>query len=290
MIFTNQEKLLKFLDVEDDIEANPAKSIEEEDTELVNCHGHDHLVQDLLLITGIPLIAIDSNKEDANDKGTCKDNEGSRQRNDRSSSSCTASSDIAGSSLISNDLFLSQVKCGLMLGIFLWPAIRIFLFTLLTKCEPVGNIFFAKDIKEQQDQPEMPNWLTAFVYVPLCTSGAWWHNVFMVETLLTNCMILCMYLKSYITKSGCLCNGKLYYGIMYSPMVMNVASFLGQVNPENMTVESWVLIAIILSSSAIILALVGYYAASKLVPFTAMLIAYTVVCVEGLGLLMYSIM
>ena len=125
MIFTNQEKLLKFLDVEDDIEANPAKSIEEEDTELVNCHGHDHL-QDLLLITGIPLIAIDSNKEDANDKGKCKDNEGSRQRNDRSSSSCTASSDIAGGSLTSYDLFL----CGLMLGIFLvGPAIHIFLFT-----------------------------------------------------------------------------------------------------------------------------------------------------------------
>jgi len=300
MIFTNQEKLLKFLDVEDDIEANPAKSIEEEDTELVNCHGHDHL-QDLLLITGIPLIAIDINKEDANDKGKCKDNEGTQQMNDQSSSSCTASSDIAGGSLTSYDLFLSQVKCGLMLGIFLvWPAIHIFLFTLLTKCEPFGNIFSAKDIKEQQDQPEMPNWLTAFVYVPLCTSGAWWHNVFMVETLLTNCMILCMYLKSYITKSGCLCNGKLYYGIMYSPMVMNVASFLGQVNPENMTVESWVLIAIILSSSAIILALVGYYAASKLLPVTdvngavdvadMMLIAYTVWSVKGFGLLMYFIM
>uniref|UniRef100_A0A7S3QCJ0 Uncharacterized protein n=1 Tax=Chaetoceros debilis TaxID=122233 RepID=A0A7S3QCJ0_9STRA len=254
MIFTNQEKLLKFLNVEDDIEANPAKSmIEEEDTELVNCHGHDHL-QDLLLITGIPLIAIDINKEDANDKGKCKDNEGSWQRNDRSSSSCTASSDIAGGSLTSHDLFLSQVKCGLMLGIFLvWPAIRIFLFTLLTKCEPFGNIFFAKDIKEQHAQPEMPNWLMAFVYVPLsCTSGAWHkmfiveHKVFLVETILTNCMILCIHLKPYITKSGCLCNGKLY-GIMYSSMVMNAVSFLGQVNPENMTVELWVLIAIILS-------------------------------------------
>uniref|UniRef100_A0A7S3QBX6 Uncharacterized protein n=1 Tax=Chaetoceros debilis TaxID=122233 RepID=A0A7S3QBX6_9STRA len=308
MIFTNQEKLLKFLnveDVDDDIEANPAKSIEEEDTELVNCHGHDHL-QDLLLITGIPLIAIDINKEDANDKGKCKDNEGTQQMNDRSSSSCTASSDIAGGSLTSHDLFLSQVKCGLMLGIFLvWPAIRIFLFTLLTKCEPFGNIFFAKDIKEQQDQPEMPNWLMAFVYVPLsCTSGAWHkmfivdHKVFLVETILTNFMILCMHLKPYITKSGCLCNGKLY-GIMYSSMVMNAVSFLGQVNPENMTVELWVLIAIILSSSAIILALVGYYAASKLVPFTAvngavdvpdmMRIAYTV-CVADLGLLMYFTM
>jgi len=299
MIFTNQEKLLKFLDVEDDIEANPAKSIEEEDTELVNCHGHDHL-QDLLLITGIPLIAIDINKEDANDKGKCKDNEGTQQMNDQSSSSCTASSDIAGGSLTSYDLFLSQVKCGLMLGIFLvWPAIHIFLFTLLTKCEPFGNIFSAKDIKEQQDQPEMPNWLMAFVYVPLCTSGAW-HKMFMVETILTNCMILCIHLKPYITKSGCLCNGKLY-GIMYSPMVMNVVWLLGQVNPENMTVEMWVLIAIILSSSAIILALVEYFAASKLVPVTdvngavdvpvIMRMAYIViVCVADLGLFMYFIM
>ena len=108
---------------------------------------------------------------------------------------------------------------------------------------------------------------------------------------------------SLLTHSHTLCHSSSfwaqYYGIMYSPMVMNVASFLGQVNPENMTVESWVLIAIILSSSAIILALVGYYAASKIVPVTAvngavdvsdmMLMAYTV-CVADLGLFMYFIM
>ena len=107
---------------------------------------------------------------------------------------------------------------------------------------------------------------------------------------------------SLFTHSHTLCHSSSFwtqYGIMYSPMVMNAVSFLGQVNPENMTVELWVLIAVILSSPAIILALVGYFAASKLVPVTVvngavdvpdmMLNAY-IVCVAGLGLLMYFIM
>lgn len=291
MISTNQEKLLKFLDG-DNIEAHPVKNIEEEDTEQVNRHGHHDHLQALFLITAIPLIAIDNKKEDE-DEDKCKDNEGSRQ-NDR----CTTSSDSAGSSLTSHDLFLSQVKVGLILGIFfVWPAIRIFLLNLLTKCEP--NLFFVEDIKKHQDQPEIPNWLTAFVYyVPVCTSGAW-HTIFMFESLLANCMTLFMHLKSYLRKTGCLCNSGKLYGIMYSPMVTNMVSFFVQVtmkssNAENLSVELWLLVAILLSSLAILLAIVGF-AASKFVQVTAangavdgldLLIAYPI-CVTGLGLYMF---
>ena len=64
MITSNQEKPTNICD--DDIEANQTKSIkEDEDTEPpVNHSGHDHLQQDHLVITGIPLIVIDSSKEE----------------------------------------------------------------------------------------------------------------------------------------------------------------------------------------------------------------------------------
>lgn len=300
MISTNKEKLLKFLD-DKDVEAHPAKNIEEENTELVNCHGphHEHLVQAPLLVTAIPFIAID-NKEEEEDEGKCKDNQGSRQ-NDCNSSNCTTDSDSAGSSLTSHDLFLSQLKRGLILGIFfVWPAIRIFLFNLLTKCEPIGSLFFVKEIKEQQDQPEMLNWLMAFIYyVPLCTSGAW-HKIFMIETLLANYTTLFMYLKSYMRKGGCLCNNGKLYGIMYSPMVTAAVSFLAQIvrmkisNADNLV--SWLLITLLFSSLAILLADVGF-ATSKVVPVTAangagdvpaLIIVYPI-CAVGLGLYLYFI-
>ena len=72
MISTNQENLLKYLD--DDIEENSTMSIKEEEyMDPVNhYHGHDHL-QDHLVITGIPLIAIDSKEE----VGKCEENEDS---------------------------------------------------------------------------------------------------------------------------------------------------------------------------------------------------------------------
>ena len=147
--------------------------------------GHDHL-QDHLIITGVPLIAIDSKEE----VGKCEEFEGS----------------AADSDLASQNLFLRHFTCGLMLGsFFVWPAIRICFFYLLTRCEPIGNLLFLKD-KEQD--PEMPNWLMALYYDPDHASAVW-RILFMVETRVLNVMMWFSFLALYLSKYGCLRKGTL---------------------------------------------------------------------------------
>ena len=89
------------------------------------------------------------------------------------------------------------------------------------------------------------------------------------------------------------------YGIMYSPMVTAAVSFLAQIvtmkssNADNLV---WLLITLLLSSLAILLADVGF-ATSKVVPVTAangavdvpdLIIVYPIFAV-GIGLYMYFI-
>jgi hypothetical protein len=237
MITTNQENLTNICD--DDIEANQTKSIkedEDEDTKPVNHSGHDY-PQDHLVITGIPLIAIDTKEE----MGKYEENEG------------TAHS----SPLASRDLFLRHFACGLMLGsFFVWPAIRICFFYLLTRCKPIGSLFFLEDIEQD---PEMPNWSMAFYYDPYRASAVW-RIIFMVERLV-NVMMTFLFLALYLGKDGCLREGKLF-GVINSPMVMSVVSFLvlGTLRSDNLCI-GLVLIATLLAlmgCMAIPLALVGY--------------------------------
>uniref|UniRef100_A0A7S3QBV1 Uncharacterized protein n=1 Tax=Chaetoceros debilis TaxID=122233 RepID=A0A7S3QBV1_9STRA len=209
MITSNQEKPTNICD--DDIEANQTKSIkEDEDTEPpVNHSGHDHLQQDHLVITGIPLIGIDSKEE----VGKCEEFESS----------------AADSDLASRNLFLRNFTCGLMLGsFFVWPTIRICFFYLLTRCKTIGNLFFLED-KEQD--PEMPNWLMALHYDPDRVSAVW-RIIFIVETRVLNVMMMFLSLAIYLSKDGCLHKGKLL-GVIYSPIVMHVVFRLEMVTTRS---------------------------------------------------------
>jgi hypothetical protein len=232
MITTNQENLLEYLD--NDIEANQTKSIKQEDedtTEPPVNHSSDHgdHLQEHLVVTGIPLIAIDSKDEEV---GKCEENEGS-----------------AGvDPLVSRNLFLRHFACGLMLGsFFVWPAIRICFFYLITRCKPIGNLFFLED-KEQD--PEMPHWFMAFYYDP-DRASAIWRIIFSVETYLVNKMVMILFLAIYLSKDGCLHMGKLH-GAIYSSMITNVISFLVRITTRSGDLH------VELSLVAIIIAIVGY--------------------------------
>lgn len=232
MITTNQENLLDYLD--NDIEANQTKSIkEDEDTEPVNHSDQVDRLQDHLVVTGIPMIARDSNEE----VGECEENEGSAH----------------DSPLASKDLCFSRhFTCGLMLGsFFVWPAIRICFFYLLTRCKPIGSLFSLEDIEQD---PEMQDWFMALNYDPDHASAIW-RIIFMVETRAVNIMMLFFFLALCLSKkNGCLRNKGELHGVIYSPMVTNVASFLvlGIMRSSN------TLLCVDLLLIAILLAIMGY--------------------------------
>ena len=189
MITTNQENTLDGLD--NDIEANATKSIKEDKdtTGMVDHYGpHDHLLQDHLIITGIPLIAINSKKKAENDEENKEDSAGDSPL------------------LASRGLFLEKFARGLLLGSFcVWPAIRICIFYLLTRCKPIGSMFFLED-KDKEHEPEMTNWLMALLYnEDPAHATAVWRIIFIAEPLVIGMMVYIVVFALYLKKDSFLC-------------------------------------------------------------------------------------